>query len=72
MSRFIIFCFILISLPCAFGQSGLIQGVIVDPADAVIPNAKISVWDDAKGIMVRETVSGPDGSFQLRQLLLHL
>src|SRR6266542_5724976 len=56
------------SLPLA-AQSGLIQGVVVDPVDAVMPDVKVTAWDEAKGILVRETVSGPDGSFQLRQLL---
>src|SRR5262249_44794406 len=59
----------LLAAPSAMGQSGLIQGVAVDPADAVIPNATIAAWDEAKGILVRQVTSGPDGAFQIRPLL---
>lgn len=52
-----------------FGQSGLIEGVVVDPANAVVPQAKVSAFDEAKGIVVRETATGANGAFQLRPLL---
>jgi hypothetical protein len=45
-----------LAAPSAFAQSGLIQVIAVDPADAVIPNAKIAAWDEAKSILMRETV----------------
>jgi hypothetical protein len=50
-------------------QTGTIQGVIADPQGAVIANAKVSATDEAKNIVVRETTSGQDGSFYLRNLL---
>jgi hypothetical protein len=59
----------LAAAPAALAQSGLIQGVVVDPADALIPNAKVAAWDEAKGILVRSAATGPDGAFQLRPLL---
>ncbi|MCX6626165.1 MAG: carboxypeptidase-like regulatory domain-containing protein [Candidatus Solibacter sp.] len=51
------------------GQSGLIQGVVVDPADALMPGVKVAALDEAKGILIRETTTDADGSFQVRQLL---
>ena len=60
--------FTLISLP-AFGQTGVIQGTITDPQGAAIPNVRVTALDEAKNLIVRETVSGQDGSFQLRPLL---
>ena len=53
----------------AFGQSGVIQGIVTDPQGAVIPNAKVAALDEAKRVVVRETFSGEDGAFQLRPLL---
>jgi hypothetical protein len=52
-----------------FAQSGLIQGVVVDTQGAAIAQAKVMATDEAKGIVVREAVTGTDGSFQLRPLL---
>jgi len=63
------FLFLLAAAPAVLAQGGLIQGVIVDPADAVIPGAKVAAWDIDKGIVVRETTTGPDGMFQLRPLM---
>lgn len=62
-------CLVVLAAPGLVAQSGLIQGVVVDPTDAVIPNAKVAAWDEGKGIIVREALSGPDGGFQLRPLL---
>jgi len=53
----------------ALGQSGVIQGSITDPQGAVIPSVRVTALDEAKLVIVRETVSGRDGSFQLRPLL---
>ncbi len=53
----------------ARGQSGAIQGTIVDAQGGVIANAKVSAFDQAKQLVVRETSSTEDGSFQLRPLL---
>jgi carboxypeptidase family protein len=55
--------------PAAFSQSGVIQGTITDQQGAVITNVKVSALDEAKNIIVRETLSGQDGGFQLRPLL---
>jgi hypothetical protein len=64
---------ILLVLACGvvplWAQSGVIQGTVVDAQGAVIPNAKVSALDEAKGIVVRETISQGDGTFQLRPLL---
>src|SRR5262245_40022547 len=53
----------------AFAQTGVIQGVVLDPGGAAIPNAKVTAIDESKGITARETISAQDGSFQLRPLL---
>ena len=52
-----------------FGQTGVIEGIVTDPQGAVVPNAKLSAIDEAKGVVVRDTSSGADGSFQLNALL---
>jgi hypothetical protein len=49
----------------AFGQSGAIQGTLVDPQGSAITNAKVLVIDEAKGLTVRETMTDKDGAFQL-------
>jgi len=49
----------------ALGQSGAIQGTLVDPQGGAITNAKVLVIDEAKGLTVRETMTDKDGAFQL-------
>ena len=51
-----------------FAQNGAIQGRIVDPASAVIANCTVQAIDDAKAVVVRKTMSGSDGAFQLQPL----
>ncbi len=59
-----------LSAQVAFGQSsGAILGVLLDPQNAAIANAKVTAVDEEKSVAVRETTSGTDGSFQLRPLL---
>ncbi|MBI3473799.1 MAG: carboxypeptidase regulatory-like domain-containing protein [Candidatus Solibacter usitatus] len=53
----------------AAGQTGTIQGVLLDAQNAAIANAKISATDESKQLVVRETVTGTDGRFYLRTLL---
>ena len=53
----------------ALAQTGTIQGTLTDQQGAVIANAKITAVDEAKQLVVRETVSGGDGHFYLRNLL---
>ncbi len=53
----------------AFGQTGVIQGTILDPQGAAVPNAKVTALDEAKQLVVRETNTLTDGTFQLRPLL---
>ena len=49
-------------------NSGSIQGVVVDPAGGVVPDATVTAFDEAKGVVVRVTTSAPDGSFVLQPL----
>ncbi len=55
------------SLP-AFSQTGVIQGVLQDPSGATIANANVSAIDQTKGVVVRKTVTGSNGEFQLLPL----
>ena len=48
-----------------FAQTGTIRGTLTDPSGAAVPNAKLVALDEAKGLSVRETVSGADGAFVL-------
>src|SRR6476646_8206290 len=59
---------VLLAIPI-YGQTGLIQGTLLDPQGAAVPNVKVSAYDEEKNLVVRETVSADDGSFQLRPLL---
>ncbi len=61
--------FVALSALPAFGQTGVIQGTLVDAQGGVILNAKVTAYDEVKALTVRETVTGSDGSFQLRPLL---
>jgi hypothetical protein len=54
---------------CAFAQTGAIRGTVVDSQGAVIPGASARAFDEAKGMVVRETTSASDGVFQLQPLL---
>ncbi len=60
---------LLLGVVAAFCQTGVIQGTLVDSQQAVIVNAKVVAFDEAKALVVRETKSQPDGTFQLRPLL---
>ena len=46
-------------------QSGTVQGRVVDPAAAVIANCPVQAVDDAKAVVVRETMTSSDGTFKL-------
>ena len=61
--------FVVAGSAAAFGQSGAIQGTLVDPQGQAIANAKITVIDEAKGLTVREMTTAEDGKFQLLPLL---
>ena len=56
-----------LALP-ALAQNGTIQGTVVDPSGAAIPNAAVKATDQQKGVLVRETTSNGDGQFQLQPL----
>jgi hypothetical protein len=53
----------------ALAQTGTIQGTLTDSTGAAVPNAKVTATDQAKQLVARETVSGTDGRFYLRNLL---
>jgi hypothetical protein len=58
----------LICSSLSFGQTGAIQGVVLDSAGGSVPNAKVTALDQSKQLIARETTSGTDGSFSLRPL----
>src|SRR5205814_41960 len=59
---------LLCSLPLYAQNSGFIQGMVVDPAGAVIPGASVEATDQAKGNIALVTKSGADGLFLLQPL----
>src|SRR5713226_7721819 len=58
----------LFARPVLAQNSGSIQGTVVDPQGGVIPGATVTAFDEAKGVVVRDTTTGPDGSFLLQPL----
>lgn len=61
--------FFLLGAVSMSAQTGTVQGLLLDPQGAVIPNAKITATDEAKQVVAREGASGADGRFYLRNLL---
>ncbi len=59
-----IFVVLILAAGAAFGQqvSGSITGVVKDRQGAVVPNAKITVIDQSRGVS-REVTTGQDGTF---------
>ena len=53
----------------ANGQSGVIQGALVDAQGASIANARVTATDEAKSVVARETITGVNGEFRLQPLL---
>lgn len=51
-----------------YAQSGQITGVIVDSTGAAVPNAGVQLTDQKTGTLVREAVSGSDGTFRALNL----
>jgi hypothetical protein len=64
---------VLVLLVCTsvsmYGQAGfgLIAGRVADPSAAVVPNAKVTVTNDATGVKT-ETLSNGEGDYRLLQL----
>jgi hypothetical protein len=48
----------------AYGQSQLISGTVVDERGAVIPNASVKIFDEAKKNVVREVTTNENGRFE--------
>ncbi|MBO0799973.1 MAG: carboxypeptidase regulatory-like domain-containing protein, partial [Blastocatellia bacterium] len=74
MRRLLVRCCLLMCIAAAvtataFAQSGSIQGSLVDPQGNVIAKAKVQVIDESKGIVIHETETDQNGSFQLLPLL---
>ena len=52
----------------AFSQSGAVQGTILDPQGNAVLKARVLAIDETKGLVVRETSTEKDGSFQILPL----
>src|SRR5262245_13112109 len=65
----LLLCFVFAVTATSFAQSGSIQGSIVDAQGNIITNAKVAVIDESKGVVIRETQTDQNGSFQLLPLL---
>jgi Carboxypeptidase regulatory-like domain/TonB-dependent Receptor Plug Domain len=61
--------FVLACAATAYGQSGSIQGSVVDQQGNAVANARVAAIDESKGLVARETTTGNDGSFQLLPLM---
>jgi hypothetical protein len=59
----------LLPVAAVLAQTGTIQGLLLDQQGAAVPNAKVTATDEQKQVAVRETTSGTDGRFYLRNLL---
>ena len=64
-----IVCIIALGVSTALAQTGAIQGVLTDAAGATVPNAKITAFDQDKGVIARERTSSSAGDFHLTPLL---
>ena len=64
----VVLLFAVLGTSSAFGQTGTIRGIVVDAQGGVIGNTKVIAFDEAKQLVVRETTSAEDGSFQLQPL----
>ncbi|HEY3456983.1 MAG TPA: carboxypeptidase regulatory-like domain-containing protein, partial [Bryobacteraceae bacterium] len=62
------FTLLVLGIVPLFAQNGVIQGIVVDPSGADIPNASVTAIDASKGVVVRQSTSAQDGSFQLQPL----
>src|SRR5690242_11906886 len=63
-----LFTLLVLGIVPLFAQNGVIQGIVVDPQGADIPNASVTAIDASKGVVVRQSTSAQDGSFQLQPL----
>ena len=63
--RYVFFTLLLSVLGYA-QQTG--QGTLLDSAGATIPDAKVEAFDEARQVLARETTTGRDGLFYLRNL----
>src|SRR5215204_1410711 len=65
---FLLLCFVIFS-GTVFAQSnkGSIIGTVKDPNDAVVPNAKVTITNNANG-ETRETTSNEGGEFTVTNL----
>ncbi len=63
-----VLCLILLGASAARAQNGTITGIVTDRSGAVIPNASVKAVDQQKGVLVRDTTSGPNGEFTLQPL----
>ncbi len=70
ITRFtLLLLFVCASTVAVFAQTGAIQGTLTDPQGGAIANARVTAIDESKGVVVRETTTGKDGSFQLLPML---
>ena len=68
MKVFYVLIGLILALTPAFAQNGSIRGVLLDQQGSAIPGIKIRATDEAKGIVIRESSSQADGSFDLSPL----
>src|SRR4051794_37646108 len=62
-------CLIALGIPTAFAQTGAIQGTLTDTAGATVPDAKVTAFDQDKGVVARIVTSSSAGDFHVTPLL---
>lgn len=65
----VLVCALAVGFGSALAQTGTIQGNVADAAGATVPSAKVTAFDEDKNIVVRETTTSREGSFNLTPLL---
>src|SRR5260370_24035418 len=66
MTRFL-FCFVLAATPALAQFSSAIQGTVTDPSHSGVPDAKVTVKNEATGI-ARSTTTTADGYYRVSSL----
>jgi hypothetical protein len=69
MKKFLLLPILLVLiLPMAWAQQGMIKGTLVDSASAPLPSATVVLLQRSDSSLVNFAASGPDGSFEIKNV----